>query len=517
MKFVAVYEIDASSIEDLALDHFPGLTVVELLDNIRSSDAKLPVTQGLYSIWHSKQYFLAHQERFFECLQKRDADARLVWVGRLDRRLAGIDVDANEPDAVDHAGIIPLKGDERNPAPEARPTLLIANRMEAGNGERGEDARLAALPIHEIDRRLIRIECAQDQAEKNRKRWGASEFTAVISVSIALCSLLFTWISSYRAANQETRDLRGELRAVIQRLKAYPRESMELKTKYPDPQVARQLLLDLTAERADLARQARYIMDRLPKNVSTIEFITIIDALTEIGDFAAAESLLAQARKELQSNNLWDILAIKWASAHLYYLIGKDETGRQAFAEALGAARPSDANDQSDWWAYQTEVRWAQAEALRHKQDVAPHLLMALKHVRALPAAAGRADALHEVLQNIWAFAADRFGANDLKSGREALTEAVLDTDASSPFEERLRKEMDEGTEVVWSDLEISRGQLDEARRHFTRAGALSHALNGNTPDGPYGERLRTLGTRLDEPNRPGSQTSPNLPVPPLP
>ena len=103
-------------------------------------------------------------------------------------------------------------------------------------------------------------------------------------------------MSSYRATQQDIHDSRTELRVFLQRLSVLPKENVELMKKY-DPLTFSQLTGYITGETVLLANQAVEVMNRIPKHVSAVEYITVATALMANGNAAAAERLLIQRRR----------------------------------------------------------------------------------------------------------------------------------------------------------------------------------------------------------------------------
>src|SRR5579862_907348 len=79
--FVAVFETPQASPADIPLDWFPGLSNVQVLQNVQSSALPDLPTHGIYSVWDREGDFRSNGGRFLDQLQQVDSSARLVWSG----------------------------------------------------------------------------------------------------------------------------------------------------------------------------------------------------------------------------------------------------------------------------------------------------------------------------------------------------------------------------------------------------------------------------------------------------
>lgn len=86
------------------------------------------------------------------------------------------------------------------------------------------------------------------------------------SIMISVLALLFSFgttaVSFHRAAQEDIRSGRAELRGILQRLTALPRDNFELTRKYKDDEEGKALTGLLNQENSLLARQASEVSMR---------------------------------------------------------------------------------------------------------------------------------------------------------------------------------------------------------------------------------------------------------------
>src|SRR3984885_10044781 len=459
MNSVAVYELDISSIEELPPSHFAGLMEMDLLEKVTSSEGQLPVTAGLYSTWETKKHFDEHRECFLQSLRTIDPNARLVWAGRLDRRI------------------------ERN-----------------GRARRDLDGEVLHA-TRALDRRLMAVEIRQLEAEKKSRKWSRSDTISVCSIAVSAGVAIWALaLTSNRAQDQTRNDLRSELRGMIQRIQAIPKEMNEIATKYPDPNQGQPLIDDLRLERAEVARQAAKIADRIPTDVSMIEYEAISRALFDYRSFADEERVLndwAQATASSGSS----AFPLIHARAQLEFLRGHDENGRSFYRQSLELSAPTP--DEQHWQSYLTQIRWAQSEASRgNRKQVIPHFKDAQAHGEALPAQL-QIEAMHGLLVQELSFAQARFRDDDRETGTQAFNAALIEPDPKVGSAPRLVNELNEEVHIAWAELAIMDNRLkNDAIFHFACARRLSQELNGPFEDRRFKARLETLRESLGLPRQ---------------
>jgi hypothetical protein len=112
------------------------------------------------------------------------------------------------------------------------------------------------------------IDALQIEVMKGRLPWYRSP-SIIISIVALLFSFGTTFVSYYKTARLEVQAARTELRGILQRLSALPKDNFELIRKYRDDPEGLALSGLLTQENALLARQASEIVDRYPNRSSS--------------------------------------------------------------------------------------------------------------------------------------------------------------------------------------------------------------------------------------------------------
>lgn len=160
-----------------------------------------------------------------------------------------------------------------------------------------------------------------------------------VSTIIALAALMFSFgttaVSARRAELQDVQASRQELRGILQRLNAIPREMMEAAKKHAmDPGLINGLSQAYNQESTMLSRQAAEIVKRLPsKVVSATECYAIAVAFQTSYNLASAKEFLGLALAK--ANNFNDEIGALRSSAFLDFLMGQPQEGRVKYQRAL--------------------------------------------------------------------------------------------------------------------------------------------------------------------------------------
>ena len=209
-------------------------------------------------------------------------------------------------------------------------------------------------------------------------------FYATSSFWISIAALAFSigttvW-SSIKADAQERQAARQELRGLLQRLAALPKENVEAMQKYAsDPLTANLIGSMIAQENSMLARQAADIARKLPQDVvSPTEYYAIAMALENAYEYNTTRELLersittAEARRDFIS----EISALR-SLGYLCFVIGKPDEGRVVYGRAqaiftryAGFDVYTQVNTN-----FLTELNWASAETIAREPDaVRQHL-----------------------------------------------------------------------------------------------------------------------------------------------
>lgn len=190
--------------------------------------------------------------------------------------------------------------------------------------------------------------------------------STVISVLALAFSFGTTAVSLHRTSTQDTQASRQELRGLLQRLSAIPREGIEASKRYTaDQQTADNLGRLYAQENALLVRQAAEIATHLPKgSVSATEFYTIAIAFQNAYSLEQAKSFLTLAVDNAEEFN--DKIGALRSLANLSFAMQDYEGGRRLYRQALqifDTEYPHFDSYTKVFTNEQTEVTWAYSEA----------------------------------------------------------------------------------------------------------------------------------------------------------
>jgi tetratricopeptide (TPR) repeat protein len=226
------------------------------------------------------------------------------------------------------------------------------------------------------------------------------------STLLSIVALLFSFSTSYlsyrRTAYQDTQSARQELRGLLQRLTALPKENVDLQKKYRDDPGSMSVVSGfLNQENALLARHAAELAKKLPADlVSGTEYYAIALALQTSYDLAAADEFLKYSIQAAKDFNT-EIAALRM-TANLQYILGRPESGRAEYQKALSIFSKYPGYDpytraSTNIW---TELSWATAEANSGQLDLASqHIESAKALVNSLPRGPGAHQLRAQVLQ----------------------------------------------------------------------------------------------------------------------
>lgn len=237
----------------------------------------------------------------------------------------------------------------------------------------------------------------------NQKKPWYRDVSTIISVLALLFSFGTTAVSLHRTKAQDVQNSRQELRTLLQRLSAIPRENFEAGKRYETDANARAALGTLYAqENALLARQAAEIAGKLPPDVvSATEFYEVAVALQSAYNLSQAKVFVAKARTRATDFN--DEVAAIRASAALEYLTGAPESGGKLFREALDIFSKYTGYDQytKDSTNALTQIQWALSEANQNQiENANEHLIAASRIVDKMQISPGSQGLKMQIAQN---------------------------------------------------------------------------------------------------------------------
>ena len=224
-----------------------------------------------------------------------------------------------------------------------------------------------AKPASTLDTMKSEIDALQVQVMKGTAPW-YKQIPVVVSLLVSVMALGFSFWTNERSENrierQDQHALRAELRGLVQRLSALPKENFELSRTYATDGEALRLLTGLTnTENVVLAQQAAELIGQLPGQVSSLEYYATAYALTlGGGQTSEAIRLLSEGLKVAHDPISEGTLLRQYAGT--LFSIGEAEAGREKWQRALdvfGKYPERNALSIASSRAF-TEMAWAAAE-----------------------------------------------------------------------------------------------------------------------------------------------------------
>ncbi len=232
------------------------------------------------------------------------------------------------------------------------------------------------------------------------------------ATTFSIISLVFSIASNVRTYKQDIRDDRRELRTLLERLVAIPREKLEASTKYAGnrdalfafDQICNQENTLLSRQAAEIARRLKGKQEgrfakhpttekdkrRASKYVSATEFLSVAFALQGAYNLQGAKEFLQLAADYAVDFN--DEIAALRTLGYIEFLLGRPEDGRAKYREASQIFSKYPAYDQYTQIStnVQTELNWATAEAsVNYLPAVHEHLDRAESLVNTMPYSPG--------------------------------------------------------------------------------------------------------------------------------
>jgi hypothetical protein len=159
-----------------------------------------------------------------------------------------------------------------------------------------------------------------------------------VSVLVSIVAVLFssgaTLFSYQQAGEQAAHDLRTELRGIILRLSALPKENAALYAKYSDnPSVAQQLGGSITEETLVLAKQGAELIDRIGHDATATEFYSVAYAFSRAGLTQQSIELLREGLTRTQ--DAVERVTLLRSYGYQLFAAGDPKGGRQQYVSAL--------------------------------------------------------------------------------------------------------------------------------------------------------------------------------------
>lgn len=245
------------------------------------------------------------------------------------------------------------------------------------------EQRLATMK-HEIDALQI--------ANMRASRPWYQDMSTILSIVALLFSFGTTWVSARRADAQDIQSARQELRGLLQRMAALPKEGVEMMKKYADDPASQNLVGGfINQENTFLVRNAAELARKLPKDqVSATEYYAVGVALQLAYDLQGSMDFLGRGLAAKPDFNTK--LALWRTVANTHFGLGRPEEGRAGYQKALEIFSEFPGYDLYTRISTQvsTELSWAISEANFVGRLLAlPHVDAAEKLIEPLPASPG--------------------------------------------------------------------------------------------------------------------------------
>jgi tetratricopeptide (TPR) repeat protein len=239
------------------------------------------------------------------------------------------------------------------------------------------------------------IDALQIEASRAGAKW-YKQVPVVVSVLVSVLALAFSFgttiVSERRLAREDDHEARVELRSLIQRLTALPKENFDLSRNYRKDPVAVQQLSGFTKlENTVLSKQAAELTNRIAEDVTATEYYTISIALENSG-FTHQSGELAARGVEAAEDAQEEVELLRLYGNHLF-MIGDTKAGRDRYQQAMevfehypeknsSVVADTHLNTQLFW--AEIELNSGQCRQARSHFDSARSYLLQLKYARLL-------------------------------------------------------------------------------------------------------------------------------------
>lgn len=240
------------------------------------------------------------------------------------------------------------------------------------------DALSDRLDRFDRDIAMLQAQIAQPRPSRPWFR-DPNTLTAVLSTGAAVLAFLLSFATTFfqyqQNQQQNIHDARTELRSLILRLSALPRENILYTQTVTDTFALGQLSSLAQAENAVLAKQAAEIMDTIPNQVTASEYLLVSNAFLNSSLPDQALELLDRAARVVKDAN--DGVAVLRSQGRIRMVLGDQAGGRAAYQQALAIFDqfPSSSEYYRNSTNALTELNWADAEfAMGQCDEARQHL-----------------------------------------------------------------------------------------------------------------------------------------------
>jgi hypothetical protein len=244
------------------------------------------------------------------------------------------------------------------------------------------------------------IDALQVVVAERKTPWYKSVST-ILSVTALLFSFGTTYVSNKRIAAQDIQSNHQQLRTVLQRMAALPKENVEVGKKYADDPASLSIIGGLiNQENTLLVRQAAELARALPNGVvSPIEYYAIALGLQNAYDLRGAKEFMGLSARTAGDFNTE--ISARRGVANLEFLTGNPVAGRALYVNALNIFSkyagydPFTVGDTN----VRTELSWAYSEATVDRSMVIAHIDNAERIANTLTPGPGTDSLKNSVMQ----------------------------------------------------------------------------------------------------------------------
>ena len=247
---------------------------------------------------------------------------------------------------------------------------------------------------YDSDIRAIKaeVDALQVHVMAARRPW-YRQVSGLVAVIALIFSLVTTVLSFMRTAEQDVRAQQIEVRSLIQRLMALPKENIDLLTKYEDsPEVSTVLSSSVSIENEVLLQHAVSIVEQIPDLISPVEYFAIAESFFAAGKYFGARRYYEKSLNVAVDREIG--VGAYRSLAVLAYQAGEFEEAGRMIDGALGIFESdkfkhieSPPLQYRNWTHFQTRIFWAQKliQLGANCQEVRRHTAEARKLMVAMP------------------------------------------------------------------------------------------------------------------------------------
>jgi len=234
------------------------------------------------------------------------------------------------------------------------------------------------------------------------KVWYQDGATVVAAVALGV-SLVSSLISMWHTEVKDKQDAHLDLRTVLQRLLALPKESIDLRDKYKGSSDLDTINLALNLEMTFLASQGALLARKLGEKLVTVpEYLTLARAQCDVFNYTAQSEFIEHALNLANTAN--DLIAALRDAATFQFARGNYDAGRAKLSQALATFETYKGYDPGTVAVTKAQIRynWAQLEGAIGNFEGAQQQLTEAMDMLAQAPVTPYGDMLKQQIQVFW-------------------------------------------------------------------------------------------------------------------